>query len=236
MACETHSFVGDGVEREQSFMVEFGSFVLDAGRRLLTRGAESCELQAKPLDLLIYLIAHHERVVSQSELLDALWPGLQVSPSALAQAVCKVRRALSDSDEPRKFVATLHGRGFRFVAPLRPALVAERSRRWRGDSAGRAVEDLRLALVRLLRVLGETRSMNAATLNLLDGLLRRLSSPDAMLGPRRPLEPADGSMVHGAARIDCGAATRFGARQRDASVPLRHATQLRASVRRNLPR
>jgi TolB-like protein len=57
-------------------------------------------------------------VVSSDELLDALWPGLHVTPAALSTAVQKARQAVGDDGEHQAVLKTEHGKGFRFVAEV----------------------------------------------------------------------------------------------------------------------
>ena len=56
--------------------------------------------------------------MSPRELLDAVWPNTHVSMSALSSALRDLRRALRDTDAQRPIVATLRGRGYRFVADV----------------------------------------------------------------------------------------------------------------------
>jgi DNA-binding winged helix-turn-helix (wHTH) protein len=159
---------------ESSLSAAFGPFEIDARSRTLRRGASLLRLQAKPFDLLLYLIAHRERVVGPSELLDALWPGIHVTPAALSRAVYKLRRALGDTREPRSVVATIHGRGFRFVAPLRAAVEAGAEPIRLGDGAAGAIEGARLALESALRALAGLRSIDPMMLDFVGSLTRDL--------------------------------------------------------------
>ena len=66
-------------------------------------------------DLLAYLIERRERMVSIDELLDALWPGLHVTPAALSRAVQKARQAVGDDGEHQTVIHTEHGKSYNFV-------------------------------------------------------------------------------------------------------------------------
>jgi TolB-like protein/DNA-binding winged helix-turn-helix (wHTH) protein len=96
----------------------FGKFELDTEARTLQRDGGRVRLQAKVFDLLAYLIEHRERAASIDELLDALWPGVSVTPSALSRAVHKAREAVEDDGERQAVLLTEHGHGFRFVAEV----------------------------------------------------------------------------------------------------------------------
>ncbi len=93
----------------------FGSSELrPAERQLLVDGAPAA-LGARAFDLLLALIERRERVVDKSELLDAVWPGLVVEESNLQVQMSSLRKLLG-----RNAIATIHGRGYRFVAALEP--------------------------------------------------------------------------------------------------------------------
>ena len=98
--------------------VAFGEYQLDTETRTLQREGRRIPVQSKAFDLLAYLIERRERVVSSDELLDALWPGLHVTPAALSTAVQKARQAVGDDGEHQAVLQTEHGQGFRFVAEV----------------------------------------------------------------------------------------------------------------------
>jgi predicted ATPase/DNA-binding winged helix-turn-helix (wHTH) protein len=93
----------------------FGSSELrPAERQLLIEGTPAA-LGARAFDLLLALVERHERVVDKSELLEAVWPGLVVEESNLQVQMSSLRKLLG-----RNAIATIHGRGYRFVAALEP--------------------------------------------------------------------------------------------------------------------
>ncbi len=96
----------------------FGEFELDPGLRTLRRRGVEVDIQVKALDVLVYLIEHRAGFVSSEELLDALWPGVSVTPAALSQSVHKARIAVGDDGEHQTVLRTRHGQGFRFVAEV----------------------------------------------------------------------------------------------------------------------
>ncbi|MBW2694237.1 MAG: winged helix-turn-helix domain-containing protein, partial [Deltaproteobacteria bacterium] len=98
--------------------VTFGEYQLDTETRTLQREGRRIPVQSKAFDLLAYLIERRERVVSSDDLLDALWPGLHVTPAALSTAVQKARQAVGDDGERQAVLKTEHGKGFRFVAEV----------------------------------------------------------------------------------------------------------------------
>jgi TolB-like protein/DNA-binding winged helix-turn-helix (wHTH) protein/Tfp pilus assembly protein PilF len=105
----------------------FGEFELDPGLRTLRRRGVDVEIQEKALDVLVYLIEHRDGFVSHDELLDALWPGVSVTPSALSQSVHKARVAVGDDGEHQTVLRTRHGQGFQFVAEVVEKVSVDRS-------------------------------------------------------------------------------------------------------------
>jgi DNA-binding winged helix-turn-helix (wHTH) protein len=98
--------------------VEFSEYQLDTETRTLQREGRRIPVQSKAFDQLAYQIERRERVVSSDELLDALWPGLHVTPAALSTAVQKARQVVGDDGEHQAVLHTEHGKGFRFVAEV----------------------------------------------------------------------------------------------------------------------
>ncbi|TVR20358.1 MAG: hypothetical protein EA389_16330 [Ilumatobacter sp.] len=96
----------------------FADFTLDDERRELRRGSTPVPLEPRALALLTELVEQHDRVVTKEELLDSVWGDRFVSESALTTQVKAVRRAVGDSGAEQAIVKTVHGHGYRFVAPL----------------------------------------------------------------------------------------------------------------------
>jgi DNA-binding winged helix-turn-helix (wHTH) protein/tetratricopeptide (TPR) repeat protein len=102
----------------QTSIIRFAGFELDAQLFQLRRGAEVQKLEPKVFDLLAYLVRHRDRVVAKEELLEQLWPGEHVSESVLPTNVRTLRRVLGDERGDPRFIQTVYGRGYRFVAPI----------------------------------------------------------------------------------------------------------------------
>ena len=94
----------------------FGPFVVDRSAYAVTRDGHTVALTPKLLDLLLYLIDRPTQVVAKEELLDALWPGANVTENALTQAVSELRQALGDDAGSPRFIKTIARRGYRFIA------------------------------------------------------------------------------------------------------------------------
>jgi serine/threonine-protein kinase len=97
----------------------FDGHCLDARRRLLfAPDGNALPLTAKAFDTLLYLVEHADRVVSKEELMAAVWPGRVVEENNLTQAVSGLRRALGTSGGEHRYIVTVPGSGYRFVADL----------------------------------------------------------------------------------------------------------------------
>jgi DNA-binding winged helix-turn-helix (wHTH) protein len=74
----------------------FQDFVLDTDRHELRRGDGLVATEPKVFDLLVHVIANHERVVSKDDLIAAIWNGRIVSDSALTSCINAARTAVAD--------------------------------------------------------------------------------------------------------------------------------------------
>jgi TolB-like protein/DNA-binding winged helix-turn-helix (wHTH) protein/Flp pilus assembly protein TadD len=99
-------------------MKSFKAFRLDTANHLLWRDGDRVPLTPKGFDVLAYLVEHVGRVVSQDEILEALWPETYVNPEVLRKNIQEIRKALGDRSDNPEFVETLPKRGYRFVAPV----------------------------------------------------------------------------------------------------------------------
>lgn len=98
---------------------EFGSFLLRPARRELTMlDGKVVPLTPKAFDALCYLVEHAGTPVAKDVLMKALWPTVVVDENALSQAIRAARQALGDKPQSPRYIATLPGRGFQFVAPV----------------------------------------------------------------------------------------------------------------------
>jgi TolB-like protein len=97
----------------------FGPFELDLGKVELRTGGEVRPLEPQVFALLAFLVEHCERLVSKDEILEKVWDGRIVSESAVASRVKSARKALGDDGKHQRFIRTIHGQGFRFVAEVR---------------------------------------------------------------------------------------------------------------------
>lgn len=91
---------------------------LDAGRYELRRAGQAVHVEPQVFDVLAYLIAHRDRVVTKIELLESVWGDRFVSESALTSRIKAARRAVGDDGTAQRAIRTVHGRGYQFVAAV----------------------------------------------------------------------------------------------------------------------
>ncbi len=96
---------------------------LDEERFELYRAGQPVRLEPRALDVLFYLVRNRDRVVPKEELIEKVWDVKVVSESALHHSIRKVREAIAEATD-QEVIRTVHGRGFRFVAPLDGAATA----------------------------------------------------------------------------------------------------------------
>jgi len=128
-------------------MKQFHSFRLDPVNLCLWRGDARVPLRPKAFDLLRYLVEHADRLVTQDEILEALWAGTYVNPEVVKKYVLEVRKALGDRPGAPAFIETVPRRGYRFVAPVRDSAIPGPSSSTRTGSrvvVGRATPRARL--------------------------------------------------------------------------------------------
>lgn len=99
---------------------EFGDFRLDCARFELSRDGRSLRLERKPLELLIHLAASEGRLVTRTEIAKCLWDQevFVDTEHGINTAVRKIRTAVGDDSESPRFIQTVTGMGYRFIAPV----------------------------------------------------------------------------------------------------------------------
>jgi DNA-binding winged helix-turn-helix (wHTH) protein len=96
--------------------VRFGEFELDEETRELRRGGRRIEIRPKVLQLVEALVQVRPHAVSRAALSDRLWPGTAVAYTSLPGVVAELRRALGDDPAKPRFVRTIRGFGYAFIA------------------------------------------------------------------------------------------------------------------------
>jgi DNA-binding winged helix-turn-helix (wHTH) protein len=116
--------------------------------KLRERGPEErVLLTPKAFAVLVYLVEYAGRLVTQDELLEAVWRGSVVEPQAVKKHILAVRGALGDRPKNSHFIETVTKRGYRFISPVSECIAssaAAPSSVARGTLVGRsrALEEL----------------------------------------------------------------------------------------------
>jgi DNA-binding winged helix-turn-helix (wHTH) protein len=99
-------------------LYRFANCVLDTRLYTLDRAGQRTRLAPKVFEVLCYLIAHRDRVVSKQELCDQVWEGVAISDATLESCLRAVRVTVGDSGQAQRLIQTQRGYGYRFVADL----------------------------------------------------------------------------------------------------------------------
>jgi TolB-like protein/DNA-binding winged helix-turn-helix (wHTH) protein/Flp pilus assembly protein TadD len=107
-------------------MKSFKAFRLDPANHLLWRNGDRVPIAPKGFDVLAYLVEHAGQVVTQDEILEALWPETYVNPEVLRKYILEIRKALGDRPDKPEFIETVPKRGYQFIAAVTEESTAER--------------------------------------------------------------------------------------------------------------
>jgi len=117
----------------------FDRFVLDPVERILSCDGTPVSLTPKALDTLICLVRNQGRMVTKDELLRQVWPDTFVEEINLAVNISTIRKALGENPQECRFIATVPGHGYRFVAEARNIADQHAETNWSGTAEHAAV-------------------------------------------------------------------------------------------------
>lgn len=95
---------------------QFGTFQLDMAKVELRVNGQVLPVEPQVFALMALLVENRERLVSKDEIVEKVWDGRVVSEAAVASRIKSARKALGDDGATQRFIKTIHGQGFRFVA------------------------------------------------------------------------------------------------------------------------
>jgi len=98
--------------------IQFDGYCLDSDRRELRLGDTLVPIQPQVFDLLEYLIANRDRVISKDDLISSIWKGRIVSESTLLSRISAARRAIGDDGGQQRLIRTVSRKGIRFVGTV----------------------------------------------------------------------------------------------------------------------
>ena len=97
---------------------EFGPFRVDPRKRLLLHNGNQVRLPAKAFEILLVLLEGEGRLVEKDELMRRVWPDAVVEENNLTVNMSALRRSLTESRGEHRYVVTVPGRGYQFVADV----------------------------------------------------------------------------------------------------------------------
>jgi DNA-binding winged helix-turn-helix (wHTH) protein len=158
---------------------------LDLGRYELRRGGRRLKLEKKPMELLIFLVARRDQLVSRKDIVTKLWRSdlfIDTQPN-INNIVRKIRAALGDNSDKPRFLETVVGKGYRFIGPMRvidarfpqSQFAQGAATEADGQPAPARTERSSLAVLPLL-VLGNASDEQGVSLGFADALISRLGN------------------------------------------------------------
>ncbi|WP_266180223.1 ATP-binding protein [Dyella humicola] len=105
-------------DQEKPPAFAFANVVVDAWAHRVTRDGREITVEPKAFAVLLKLLAHPGQLIGRDDLLDAVWGHNFVTPSTLSRVIAHLRRAMADDAEQPRYIQTVHGLGYRFIAPL----------------------------------------------------------------------------------------------------------------------
>jgi DNA-binding winged helix-turn-helix (wHTH) protein/TolB-like protein/tetratricopeptide (TPR) repeat protein len=107
------------VSKENELSYQFDAFELDPVRRVLLREDKAIALKPKVFETLLVLVRNSGRVMDKDELMQQVWPDTVVEEVNLAHNISVLRKALGQKADENRFIITVPGRGYGFVAEVK---------------------------------------------------------------------------------------------------------------------
>jgi len=131
----------------KSATYEFGDFRVETSSFRLVKAGEPVELEPKALELLIFFLENGNQMLGKTQILNAIWGDAFVTENALSREIALLRKALGDDSKQPKYIETVQGRGYRFVAPVKELPATQRP----SEAVPAAVEVQPVVAVKLRR-------------------------------------------------------------------------------------
>lgn len=107
------------MDEPDNLAYEFGPFLLEPRARRLSRDGESLSLAAPEFELLLLLVRNHGRVVEKKEIMDVVWPDVEVEENNVTVRMSSLRRALGETKGNHPYIQTVTGRGYCLIVPVK---------------------------------------------------------------------------------------------------------------------
>src|SRR6185369_12938490 len=106
------------MQQKEGRKFSFGEFEVDTEKRLLLNCGQAVRLKSKTFDLLLTLIEHRGEILSKTDLLGLVWANQYVEENNLTVHIAALRKALGEAKDEHRFIVTMPGQGYKFVADL----------------------------------------------------------------------------------------------------------------------
>jgi DNA-binding winged helix-turn-helix (wHTH) protein/Tfp pilus assembly protein PilF len=153
----------------------FGPFQIDLDRYLLMRDGKLVPLSPKVFETLIFLIENRGSVVKKDDIMSRVWPDTYVEESNLAQNIFLLRKALGEEKTEHRYIITIPGVGYRFVAPVVESFT-NTSKRIAAPETAATVDSVRSIAVLPFKNLVKESGDEFLGPGIADALIMRLSS------------------------------------------------------------
>jgi DNA-binding winged helix-turn-helix (wHTH) protein/Tfp pilus assembly protein PilF len=153
----------------------FGPFQIDLDRYLLMRDGKLVPLSPKVFETLIFLIENRGSVVKKDDIMSRVWPDTYVEESNLAQNIFLLRKALGEEKTEHRYIITIPGVGYRFVAPVVESFT-NTSKRIAAPETATTVDSVRSIAVLPFKNLVKESGDEFLGPGIADALIMRLSS------------------------------------------------------------
>jgi len=119
---------------------EFADCELDVVAYRFWRAGAEREVEPRVFELLCHFLRNPDRLIGRDEIFENLWPDQIVSESALSSRIKAARKLIGDDGKAQALIKTVHGKGFRFVPPVRVVECHRQDTAQSGDAAGHWID------------------------------------------------------------------------------------------------
>jgi Tol biopolymer transport system component/DNA-binding winged helix-turn-helix (wHTH) protein len=99
-------------------LYKFGKFQVDTVKRVLLSNDGPMQLPSRAFDVLLALVEHNQYVIDKEELMRLVWGDRVVEENNLTRHISTLRKVLDESPNDHRYIVTVPGRGYSFVAPV----------------------------------------------------------------------------------------------------------------------
>lgn len=154
---------------------EFDNYVLLPSERLLLRNGEQIPLKSKVFETLLTLIRHHGQLLTKEKLMDKIWGDSFVEEGNLTQNVFILRKIFGEKPHHHRFIVTVPGRGYRFVAKVHEITELEKTNAQNGHSKKNGYINSLAVLPLKFLLPGESAEKDYLGLAIADSLITQLN-------------------------------------------------------------